>query len=304
MTTLGLDISEKRLLAVVHSPNGDVKHKARYRMDRYLTPRACVMLVVRAVADARSAVGAIPAIGIGFPGQVDSPQGIARSSTALPGWENVRLAATVKTLTGLPCAVDSRTNNLARAELWLRNPKPDNFLFVNAGSELRAAFVLNRSVWSGATGLAGEIGHVCIDPAGATCACGLRGCAETVASQNAIGVALGISPADLSICMQTRRAACDQALTDAGSGLGTAIATAMNMLNVNLVVLGGPLTGFATYRTAVELTARNRSLDLSQAACTFELARTGSGGKGIGAALLGLELLASQSGSQKKQTAA
>ena len=300
--TLGLDISAKRLLAVVRDPGGEIQHQARYRMDRYLKPRPCAMLLMRAIADARNTVGTVNAIGIGFPGPVYSSQGIARASAVRPGWENVRLGPTIRTPSGLPCAVDNRTNNIARAELSLRSPKPNSFLFVNAGPEISASVVLNGALWMGATGLAGEIGHICIDPDGDICSCGLRGCAQTVASLNAVGQTLGVNPTHVSVCMQTRPEACEQALGDAGKALGSAIATALNLLNMNLVILGGPLTGFSTYRTAVELTTRNQSLDLTQAACSFEIAQTGTAGKGIGAALLGLELVAMRT--NENQTAA
>lgn len=286
--SLGLDISDKRLLAVVLDPKiGQVVHKARYRMDRHLLPRSCSLLMLRAIEDAQSEVGPVRAIGIGFPGVVDSSKGIARYSTVLPGWENIRIASAISAAAGRPCAVDSRVNNNARAELSLRRCQPNNFLFVSASDQIRASWVLNGRVWPGCSGLAGELGHICAKPDGPLCSCGSRGCLNVVATTQAIASELNVNACDISICAQTRPEQTEAILSAAGSSLGEAIAAACNLMNVSLVVLAGPLAGFGPFRHAVELTARNFAVDEVQAACSFEVARAGISGKGLGAAILG-----------------
>ena len=286
MGSLGLDISSKRLLAVVLGHDGRVTHKARYRMEQHCLPRSCASLMLRAIDDAQSSIGPVDGIGIGFPGVVDAKKGIARYSTILPGWENIRLANAIGSAAQLPCAIDNRVNNNARAELSLRHGQPDTFLFVSAGDQVRAALVLDGTVWTGTSGLAGELGHVCVQPDGPRCTCGSNGCINVLATTQSIASELNVAPRDVSVCVQTRPNAAETVLAAAGSALGRAIAAACNLMNVSMVVLAGPLAGFEPFRTAAELTARNIALDEVQAACTFEVARAGISGKALGAAVL------------------
>jgi predicted NBD/HSP70 family sugar kinase len=106
---------------------------------------------------------------------------------------------------------------------------------------------LPRRPYTGTSGTAGEIGHTVIDPSGPICRCGNRGCLETVAGSAAILAALrGTFGADATIGEAIARAldghaGCARAIADAGTAIGTAVATLCNLFNPERIVVGGDL---------------------------------------------------------------
>ncbi len=289
-TSLGLDITSTSLLVVGRDEQAGKTFKARYRMDRCAAPRACTLLLLRAISNVRKELDDVEAIGIGFPGGVDVSRGVVKSSHVFRGWENFRIADTISSISGLPCRIDSRTNNIARAEA-ARRLNRTSMLYVHAEQRIEGAVLLGGQVWPGKRGLAGEIGHVTIDDNGHACECGRSGCVETYASQPAIERTLGIRADQLTQFAQAPPEKANDALCQAGTVLGTALASALNLLDAELVVLDGALAAFSAFRESVEYSARSNAIDEIQAGCVFETARVGKAAGGFGAMLLGSELI-------------
>lgn len=133
----------------------------------------------RAVAD-----GLTPrAIGLAVPGLVDAAAGVAVWSVNV-GWRDLPLRRLVEARLGLPVALanDVRAGGLAEA----RATGSDDVLFVPIGTGIASAHVLRGSVVTGASGAAGELGHVVVRPGGRKCGCGRRGCLEAEASASAV----------------------------------------------------------------------------------------------------------------------
>ena len=136
--------------------------------------------------DANFAKEQISGVGIGIPGLVNSDSGQIRF---LPnyGWENVNLKTLVESQLNHPCYVDNSTNTLALAEQWFGEGKGiDNFLVVTIETGVGLGAVINGRIYRGGEGVAGEFGHITVNPEGPVCRCGNKGCVEAYAGNVAI----------------------------------------------------------------------------------------------------------------------
>ncbi|MGW4484858.1 ROK family transcriptional regulator [Amycolatopsis sp. NPDC004368] len=153
------------------------------------------------------------------------------------GWADVRAADMLH----LPVSVtvDNEANLGALGELWFGAGPPD-FLFVSGEVGIGAGLVVGSELFRGPHGLAGELGHVVVSPDGARCRCGASGCLETYAGQEALVTAAGVpSVAALLEALDRDDAAATRATTAAGEALGLALSSAVNLVDLDHVVLGG-----------------------------------------------------------------
>jgi glucokinase len=184
-------------------------------------------------------------VGAGLPGVVDHARGVVRHSPnveAFTGWEaRDRLSDIARR----PVVVDNDANCAAVAEGWVGAAAGvDDFLMVTLGTGVGGGVVLGGHLWHGEAGRAGELGHVTVDPQGAPCGCGSRGCLETVAS--ATGIArmareCGREGDAESLARAARSGdpAAARLFERAGSALGIAVAAWLDVMDVHTVVVGG-----------------------------------------------------------------
>jgi glucokinase len=132
----------------------------------------------------------IAAVGVAIPGHVDPVDGSVSTAVNL-GITDLPLGTMLETVLGLPTFVE---HDARAAALWLSGQAADgstqpraSVAFLAIGTGISAGIVLDGALFRGDNGLAGEVGHVVADPDGAICACGLRGCLETIAAGPAIG---------------------------------------------------------------------------------------------------------------------
>lgn len=129
-------------------------------------------------------VGDFAAAGIGIPGQVDSERGVVRYAYNL-GVQSLELAARLRERTGVEVAIENDVTAAAVGAAHLMHLN-GSVAYINLGTGLSAGIVTDGKPWRGAQGLAGEVGHLAVDPRGRLCPCGQRGCLETVASGSAL----------------------------------------------------------------------------------------------------------------------
>ncbi len=143
-------------------------------------------LVAAALAQASATPDDVAALGVGVPGRVDRETGHVTLAVNLD-WHDLPLARRLEARLGIPTTVE---NDVRAAALGLHQRRlfgsATSLAFLAIGTGISAGVVLDGRLHRGALGLAGEIGHVIIDPTGARCACGNRGCFETVAAGPAI----------------------------------------------------------------------------------------------------------------------
>ncbi|MEH2377008.1 ROK family protein [Nostoc sp.] len=123
------------------------------------------------------------AIGVSFGGPVDASTGTVRLSHHVAGWENIPLKGLLEDEFGVPVGVDNDANIAALGEhRFGAGQGYDSLFYITVSTGVGGGWILNGKPWRGAGGMAGEIGHIVVDPAGPVCLCGKRGCVERLAS--------------------------------------------------------------------------------------------------------------------------
>lgn len=213
------------------------------------TPQSVTAAAAQATADLLAQAGLgrgrLGGVGLGLAGNIDPRSGLCVSSFRL-GWRNVPITALISEATGVPVWADNDVNAFATAERLLgRGKHARNFLVVTLGRGIGSGLVLGGELYRGGQGGAGELGHMLSEPGGRVCECGKRGCLEAYASEPSLAQQLAESGAGL-------RGAADFAalvvggdpgalalVTDAGTRLGRALAQAANLLDPELIIVGG-----------------------------------------------------------------
>ena len=190
----------------------------------------------------------VRAVGVGIPAPVDSLSGEVGSESILPGWRGVAVAQEMEGRLQATVAVDNTANLAALGELRcgaLQGVQHGVYIKLSYG--VGAGLILDGELFRGAAGTAGEIGHLTIDENGPVCRCGNRGCLETYIGARGLLDALASSHGPLSLRDVILRAmdgdaGCRRVLEDAGRHLGVAVAGLVNLLNPEVIVLGGQLS--------------------------------------------------------------
>jgi predicted NBD/HSP70 family sugar kinase len=125
--------------------------------------------------------------GMGLPGPIDRVTGAVGHSVILPGWGGLRAAEELSRRLGLAVRVDNDANLGALAEVsYGAGRGATDVVYIKMSSGIGAGIILGGRLHRGATGIAGEMGHVLVDPRGRVCRCGNRGCLETLAAGPAL----------------------------------------------------------------------------------------------------------------------
>lgn len=209
-------------------------------------------LVQQLLGEADGSSAPVLGLGIAVSGDVDRGEGTVRYSPFLE-WRDVPLAELAAMTTGLPVTVDNDVRALTVAEQWFgAGVGLSDFAVVTVGAGIGCGLVVHGRVVAGAHGVAGEIGHVTVDPAGPLCHCGNRGCVEAIAGEAAIvrqireatGAELPDAEAALALAREGVAAARD-VYARAGEAIGRGIATVANLLGPERVIISGE--GLAAY---------------------------------------------------------
>jgi predicted NBD/HSP70 family sugar kinase len=185
--------------------------------------------------------------GLGLPGPVHQADGVIGSSAILPGWVGVAAGEEMRRRLDVPVSVDNDANLGALAELMHGAGRgATDLVYVKLSSGIGAGLILGGRLYHGGDGMAGELGHVLVDPEGAVCRCGNRGCLETAASTGALLEMLRRSHGELTVAGMLRLAqegdlGCRRVIADAGRVVGSAAAVVFNLLNPQRLVVGGDL---------------------------------------------------------------
>jgi predicted NBD/HSP70 family sugar kinase len=210
--------------------------------------RAAAELIGRAVAQTGVPLEKILGLGIGIACPVDENHGELCAEGIMPGWVRVRPAEELAGRTGLAVRIVNDANASVLAEQRFGAARDcGDIVYLRLSSGIGAGVVCGGRMLLGHNGLAGELGHVSVDPGGAVCRCGNRGCLETVASPAAIAALLArswgrpVSDIDLAGLLRSGDRGALRAVEDAGEAIGRVLAPAVMLLNPELIVIGGEL---------------------------------------------------------------
>jgi glucokinase len=264
----GIDLGGTKIQAAIVTPKGEVTGDARRPTPTSGGPEDVAREMAEALSEAADAAGvqtaSLAGIGVGSPGDVDEDTGEVSGARNLPGWKgSFALAETLSDTLGAPVRIGNDVDVATMAEFKLGAGEPyRSLLGVFWGTGVGGGLILDGKRWLG-RGAAGEIGHMVVVIGGARCPCGRRGCMEAYAGRAAMEAkarrdhADGVKT-DLFKIMRKRghdrltSSIWERALEDgddlakklidrAVKALGAGIASAVNLLDVEAVIIGGGL---------------------------------------------------------------
>ncbi len=186
---VGVDVGGSKIAVLVVDADMRVHARAVVVTDAQPQDEAAAIIagvVERTLATIDATLGDVAAVGVGVPGRVDPTTGSVSLAVNL-GWSDLGLGPDLAACLGRPCAVE---NDVRAAALGLHRRRvigaTEDLAYLAVGTGVSAGVVLGGRLHRGVRGLAGEIGHVVVEPDGPRCACGQVGCLETLVSGSGI----------------------------------------------------------------------------------------------------------------------
>ena len=249
---VGIDVGHRHLTVAVADLNQRILAQRRHDLPaghRFAEGLELVSTVLDdLLEDAGLPRSGLLAAGLTLPAPVDLEGRLISAAAILPAWGGIDVREESGRLLGLPVVVENDANAGALGELaWGAGRGTRNMVYVKVGHGVGSGLILNGSLFRGATGAAGEIGHSTLDERGKVCRCGNRGCLETFVSSGEVARLLaGTHGPDLTVeglvdAALAGDVACGRVVGDTGRTLGPTVATLCNTLNPELVVIGGEI---------------------------------------------------------------
>lgn len=286
---VGIDLGGTKILVLVADDNGRVIGDTRIPTEAPQGVDAVIGRIVQATKDAVQEAGvelsAVRAIGVSAPGPIDTVKGVITDPPNLHGWHNVPLARILQERLDAPAILENDANCQGLAEHEYGAGRGfSHMVFVTASTGIGGGIIIDNELYVGASGAAGEIGHLVVASDGPTCGAGHVGCLEAMASGTAIArdaaalIAQGqlartariaehnppLDAADVFRASQEGETEAGAIITRAGRYLGTGLASIINAFNPQAIIVGGGLInmGDAIMAPAIEV-ARQRSFGQS-----------------------------------------
>ncbi|MFO7446459.1 MAG: ROK family protein [Ignavibacteriaceae bacterium] len=210
----------------------------------------------------------IKGIGIGSPGVVSVKKGTVENPPNFPGWTKVNLGRIIEKEFNIPVSVENDANAAAIGEMILgAGKKLNSFVMVTLGTGVGGGIIMDRKLFRGEFGAAGEVGHITIDYKGDQCNCGSYGCIETYAGNNYLikrvktdlenhpdskifellnnNLTL-LTPKIIDQAAEAGDMFALSVVTGLGNYLGAALASVSNLLDISTFIIGGGVAGFGT----------------------------------------------------------
>lgn len=208
----------------------------------------------------------VKGIGIGFPGVVANKKGTVENPPNLPGWGKVNLGKILTKSLGAEVFVENDANAAAIGEMMFgAGKKYKSFVLITLGTGVGGGVILNKELYRGEFGAAGEVGHMTIDYKGPKCNCGSYGCIETYAGNNYIVNRVKmeltnkkdsriwdfvendlnrLTPKIIDSAANEGDQFAKEVIKELGEYIGVALASVSNMLDVGTFLIGGGVAGF------------------------------------------------------------
>jgi len=245
-------------------------------------------------------------IGVAVPSPVDPAHPDLLNDVVVPRWKGVPVGQGLRRRFKVPVLLDNDANLGALAERWWGAGRDvDNFAYIKLATGIGSGFFVDGKVYRGSSGIAGEIGHLSVDPRGAPCGCGLNGCLVTVVGAAALlrrARELLVQRPDSALAgrefgitiMEDAALAGDalalQVVREAAEHLGVAVAGLLNVLNPEVVIMGGGLARLGdVLLEPMRQVVRTRTLASSVAVARIVTSQLGARAIAIGAATLLLQ---------------
>ncbi len=309
---IGIDLGGTKVLsALINKETGEVVSSAKKKTKKDKGPTRIIEKIIESIQEVMDASYVpktqIESIGIGAAGQVDRENGILLSAPNLDCF-NLELKKILEKEFSIPTFVGNDVEIATLGEIKFGAGKGcKNLVCVFVGTGVGSGIVLNGKLYTGSTGTAGEIGHIVVDYGGRQCGCGAMGCLEAYASRLAIekritgalkkgrnSVILDyledgkpISSSMIKKSLEQGDELVTQALDEASEYLSAGLASVINFINPELIILGGGLIDAIDYfYNKTILKAHVKALPIPASKIQFKKAQLGDFSGVIGAAFL------------------
>ena len=310
--SIGIDLGgTKILLALVNKLNGEVVLSVKKKTRKEKGPEKIMSKMIDGIEelleDSGAGIDEISSIGVGAAGQIDREHGILIGAPNLDCFD-LNIKQQIQSHFDIPVYVGNDVEIAALGEMKFGAATGyDDFVCVFVGTGVGSAIVKNGKIIHGATGTAGEIGHIIVDLNGRQCNCGAHGCLEAYASRSAIEKRIEgalrkgrhsaildymesgkpITSSMIEKSIEREDELVTQCVTEASEYLSGGIASIINFINPKLIVLGGGLIEAVDYfyQNTIKK-ARAKSLPVPASKIEFKKAALGDFSGVIGAAFL------------------
>jgi predicted NBD/HSP70 family sugar kinase len=307
---VGVDMGASHVGVAVTNLRAEVKSWATRAHRVQTDPLGTIALIHQLVAQGLREAGVskkrVLGMGVAVPSPVNPKAPGKLLPLILPHWADIDLVEALRAAHGVPVFVDNDANLGALAEHWWGvGVGARQLAYVKVATGLGAGLIIDGKIYRGGAGIAGEIGHTSIDRTGARCICGLNGCLATYVGARALVDQARARRDHETSALSTPRTLTLERLIDAAIGgdalavdvvrsagvnLGIGIANLLNLLNPQMVVLGGALVRTGELLLApLRETLETRSLSESIAHAEVVQSKLGEQGTAIGAATFVLE---------------
>ncbi len=311
---VGIDMGATHLRMVVSDFSAHVLEELELPFSVVEGPINCLSLVDQQFTQLLAKIGLMPdqitSVGMDVPGPVVANAGKVSNPPIMPGWDEFPIRNHLEDLWHLPISISNDAELGALGEWAYGAGRGENNLaYIKVGTGVGAGLLLDGQIYRGATGTAGEIGHITIEENGPLCTCGNYGCLEAVAGGLAIArkareaiengrrTQLSALPPEKILAVDVARAAqqgdlvAQQIITDAGRYLGIAIASLVNIFNPGMVVIGGGVSQLGDLLLEpIRKTVVERSLHASAKAVRITSAVLGMRASSMGAVVQAINL--------------
>jgi len=188
--TIGVDMGGTNLRVAAIGTDGQLLEKitlgVKVALGRdYVIGEMCDA-ILRLTSQYKSS-GRFVGAGIGVPGIIDMETGMMRKSANLPGWSDFPVRDEIERRLGVRVFLENDANAAGLGEKWMGAGRDvDNMVMITLGTGIGGAIILNGKLFYGMNGMAGEFGHITVEPDGYPCGCGNHGCAERYASATGV----------------------------------------------------------------------------------------------------------------------
>ncbi|GAB6100113.1 xylose repressor [Halanaerocella petrolearia] len=186
-------------------------------------------------------------IGVAVPGLIDKESGCLKFAPNLT-WTDVEITKLFKDKYDVPVILENEANAAAIGEKEFVYPEEDNLVYVSINAGIGCGIIFNNELYKGASGNAGEFGHIIIDRDGPKCHCGNNGCWETLASESYIlqKISRANNLNELDIYKEDKQEFIE-VFKETGKNIGIGVGNIINSLSPELVVIGGDVTEIKDY---------------------------------------------------------
>lgn len=298
---IGVDLGGTNLRAAAIDRDGNLLDKPISVDTNYLGGREAVIGdIVAAVNRLKLQFEScrLAGVGMGVPGFIRLREGFITNSNNLPYLEDFPVRDEIERRLGTPIILENDANAAALGETWMGAGKEvDDLVLLTLGTGVGGGIIFDGKVLHGALGMAGELGHLTIDPNGPPCGCGNNGCLEKIASATAVEsmaylMSLGdnLTSRDVYNLAAGGNIKAQRIFQQMGRALGIAVANLINTFNFPLYLLsGGMLPAWDYFAPTMLEEVSRRSFTYRNSQTRIEQAKLGNLAGLYGAAYLPLQ---------------